>query len=182
MQVGDFLDGGGAQGDPQYAQVETAITSRGARRVPAVAGTSWSCGDLRIRVIAPSAAQAARKAADANEIAAVTVATVGGIALLSSGDAESPQLASLPLPNVDILKVPHHGSADPGLPAVLARSDPEIAGIEVGEDNTYGHPTAQTLGTLGAAGAAVYRTDRDGTVLAHEVEQGAIQLDRWRLP
>ena len=41
-----------------------------------------------------------------------------------SADAESPTLAALDLPDVEAIKVPHHGSADPGLPAVLARCGP----------------------------------------------------------
>ena len=61
------------------------------------------------------------------------------------------------------MKVPHHGSADPGLPDVLHRLRPEIAAIEVGP-NTYGHPTSSTLAALARAGVRTYRTDRDGTV------------------
>ena len=34
------------------------------------------------------------------------------------------------------MKVSHHGSADPGLPEVLDRLRPGIAGIEVGAHNT----------------------------------------------
>ena len=41
---------------------------------------------------------------------------------------------------------------------------PELAAIEVGRHNTYGHPAPSTLAALHRAGAAVYRTDRDGTV------------------
>ena len=62
------------------------------------------------------------------------------------------------------MKVPHHGSSDPGLPEVLERLRPEVAAIEVGRHNTYGHPAPSTLAALHRAGAAVYRTDRDGTV------------------
>ena len=47
------------------------------------------------------------------------------------------------------MKVPHHGSADPGLPEVLARLRPEVAAIEVGA-NTYGHPAPSTLAALRA--------------------------------
>jgi competence protein ComEC len=61
------------------------------------------------------------------------------------------------------MKVPHHGSSDPGLPEVLERLRPELAAIEVGP-NTYGHPTPSTLAALERAGARTYRTDRDGTV------------------
>jgi competence protein ComEC len=62
------------------------------------------------------------------------------------------------------MKVSHHGSKDPGLPALLARLRPQVAGIEVGEGNTYGHPAPQTLAALRAAGVRTYRTDRHGTV------------------
>ena len=88
----------------------------------------------------------------------------GWFDLLLSADAESEALAPLDLPDVDAMKVPHHGSADPGLPKLLERLRPEVAAIEVGKDNTYGHPTASTLRALRGAGARTYRTDRHGTV------------------
>ena len=48
--------------------------------------------------------------------------------------------ARLDLGPVDVLKVSHHGSADPGLPALLQRLRPRLAAIEVGRHNVYGHP------------------------------------------
>ena len=73
----------------------------------------------------------------------------------------------LQLEPVDVLKVAHHGSADPGLPALLARLRPRIAAIEVGRGNRYGHPTPSTLAALNQAVPTVLRTDRDGTVRLH---------------
>ena len=84
--------------------------------------------------------------------------------MLLPADAESGVTGPLELPDVDVLKVAHHGSDDPGLPALLARTKPEFAAIEVGRENTYGHPTADTLAALKAAVPTVVRTDRDGTV------------------
>jgi competence protein ComEC len=66
-----------------------------------------------------------------------------------------------------VLKVAHHGSADAGLPALLARLKPRIAAIEVGRANRYGHPTPATLAALQEAVPTVLRTDRDGTVRIH---------------
>jgi competence protein ComEC len=62
------------------------------------------------------------------------------------------------------MKVSHHGSSDPGLPEVLRRLRPEVAAIEVGRGNDYGHPAPSTVAALSAAVPHVYRTDRDGTV------------------
>ena len=68
----------------------------------------------------------------------------GGIRVLLTADAESDVLAQLDLPPVDVLKVSHHGSADEGLPALLARLRPRVAVIEVGAGNSYGHPVPAT--------------------------------------
>jgi competence protein ComEC len=71
-------------------------------------------------------------------------------------------LLPLDLPQVDAMKVPHHGSADPGLPQLLKRLQPRVAAIETGRGNRYGHPTPPTLQALRRV-PRVYRTDRDGT-------------------
>jgi competence protein ComEC len=72
----------------------------------------------------------------------------------------------LPLRAVEVLKVAHHGSADPGLAAELRTLRPRIAVISVGRRNDYGHPTPETLAMLEAVpGLAVYRTDLDGRIV-----------------
>jgi competence protein ComEC len=73
-------------------------------------------------------------------------------------------LLPLQLPRVSAMKVPHHGSDDPGLPQLLQRLRPQVAAIEVGANNTYGHPRPTTLAALRAQVPHVYRTDRDGTI------------------
>jgi competence protein ComEC len=99
--------------------------------------------------------------------------------LFLSADAESEALTPLTLPDVDAIKVPHHGSADPGLPAVLERLRPQVGAIEVGEDNGYGHPTLSTLNALRGADVQTYRTDRDGTVRL-TVDNGGIEVGTER--
>jgi competence protein ComEC len=93
----------------------------------------------------------------------VAVVSSGAFDLFLSADAESEALLPLELPEVEAMKVPHHGSSDPGLPAVLERLKPALAAIEVGH-NTYGHPAPSTLQALGRAAVPIYRTDRHGTV------------------
>ncbi len=70
------------------------------------------------------------------------------------------------MPEVEVLKVAHHGSEDPGLATVLGELRPSIAVISCGRDNEYGHPRPETLAALeGSPGVAVYRTDEDGRVV-----------------
>ena len=103
---------------------------------------------------------------DANDAALVVLARAPGLSALLTADAESNVLTRLRLQHVDILKVAHHGSADAGLADVLRRLTPRVALISVGAGNTYGHPVATTLATLGQASIRVDRTDRSGNVTA----------------
>jgi competence protein ComEC len=107
--------------------------------------------------------------------AVVAHVQVGGFDLLLPADAESDVTAGLELPDVEALKVAHHGSADEGLPAMLARTRPSFAAIEVGRRNSYGHPAPSTLSALRVVDH-VYRTDRDGTVRLR-VRGGAITVE-----
>ena len=47
-----------------------------------------------------------------------------------------------------ILKVTHHGSNTSSTPVFLSRFPPEVAVIQCGVDNPYGHPTPETLDRL----------------------------------
>ena len=133
--------------------------------VPAHAGQSLTLGGIRLRLLwPPRPSPGWRPDGNPNDRAVVALARVGSFDVLLPADAESEVTGPLELPDVDVLKVAHHGSDDPGLPALLARTRPELAAIEVGRENTYGHPTASTLAALRAAVPKVVRTDRDGTV------------------
>jgi competence protein ComEC len=158
-----LLDGGDGTADPSYRALLATARRRGVRIVPARAGLTLRAGALTIRVLSPPPRPPGPPPEDPNPRAVVTLVSAGGFDLLLSGDAESGTLLRLPLPDVEAMKVPHHGSADPGLPEVLRRARPEVAAIPVGE-NSYGHPAPSTLAALRAAVPRVARTDEDGTI------------------
>ena len=64
-----------------------------------------------------------------------------------------------------LLKVTYHGSNTSSRPQFLSSFKPEIAVIQVGADNSYGHPTPQTPERLQKAGAEVFRNDKHGDVV-----------------
>ena len=64
-----------------------------------------------------------------------------------------------------VLKVAHHGSVSSTSAGFLEAVQPQDAVISVGANNSYGHPAPETLSRLSAAGARVWRTDRQGTIL-----------------
>ena len=161
-----LLDGGSDSSTPAHAALVAAARARGVRRVAPDAGQTIALGrTLRFTVLSPEAEPAELHAgADPNLRSIVARVSAGAFDLLLTADAESEATGGLSLPAVEALKVPHHGSEDPGLPETLGQTRPRMAVIEVGRRNTYGHPTPQALGALRAARVPTYRTDRDGTV------------------
>jgi competence protein ComEC len=161
LRVGQVLLPEADRGSPALRRVAQLARARG---VPVdwvgsgvqVSGGAWTAG-----IIGPVAPGAG---ADANARSLVVHARAPGMQALLPADAESPALRGLLLPVVDVLQVPHHGSADAGLPDVLARLRPSIALVSAGEGNPFGHPRAGTMRALDAAGARVVRTDRGGDI------------------
>jgi len=154
------LDGG--MGWP--TAVQRGLGRTRVRIIEAYAGQELALGGMRLALLWPPARGPGwTPEGDPNSRAVVAHLRAGPFDLLLPADAETEVTAALDLPEVEALKVAHHGSADPGLPAELARLRPRFAAIEVGRRNPYGHPTASTLAALRAVDQVV-RTDRDGTV------------------
>ena len=70
---------------------------------------------------------------------------------------------ALPLRRVEVLKVAHHGSSDPGLAGELRVLRPRVAVISVGSGNDYGHPTGGHVVHLAAAPGLARSTARTRT-------------------
>ena len=78
------------------------------------------------------------------------------------------------LSNVDFLKVAHHGAKDCTGDEFLNLLKPKNALISVGGNNSYGHPSSQTLARLtrSKADIKIYRTDVDGNVSVYVDVEG----------
>ncbi|HXV95976.1 MAG TPA: DNA internalization-related competence protein ComEC/Rec2 [Gaiellaceae bacterium] len=146
---------------------EAALAAAREEKVPVLAaraGRSLRLGALRVRILWPERPGAAGE--DPNAHAVVLVASFGEVDALLTADAEGDVTVPIRPPPVEILKVAHHGSADPRLPELLELVRPRVAVVSVGARNDYGHPTPSTMGALEAfRGLAVYRTDRDGRLI-----------------
>lgn len=69
------------------------------------------------------------------------------------------------LPDLEILFAGHHGSRTSTSMQLLYETRPEVVIISVGADNSYGHPTWETLERLELFECEVYRTDLEGTII-----------------
>ena len=119
---------------------------------------------------------------DRNDEALVLRIEYGLASFLLASDIESAReqalvVARAPL-TATVLKVAHHGSRTSSTPAFLGAVGPTIAVISVGPRNPYGHPDPGVLERLAAAGARLYRTDRDGAVI-FETDGRTLTVTRW---
>lgn len=137
----------------------------GAEPVRVATGDAISSGSLRLKVLWPPPELLAQPlaSADPNTQAVVILVSWRWFSMLLTADAEAGEVPIDPGP-VDVLKVAHHGSEDPGLGALLDRITPRLAVISVGADNPYGHPTSSTLIELTRHRVQTLRTDRRGTI------------------
>ncbi|GIW19830.1 MAG: hypothetical protein KatS3mg065_0126 [Chloroflexota bacterium] len=169
-RVGAILTNGMAGTGPAATTLaELLVGDR--RAVVAAAGDRLAVDGVTLDVLWPVAgtvpAIAPDSGSEVNDASLVLLGTAVGHRFLLSGDIEEgvdPELVARGLPRLDLLKVPHHGSRTATTAGLLEATRPSLAVISVGADNPYGHPAPETLERLRAAGAAVLRTDEDGSV------------------
>jgi len=120
--------------------------------------------------------EAADNTGDAvNDMSLVMHLEYGNGSALFTGDAKA-----IHAPDIDILKVGHHGSDTATDAMLLNETTPEIAIISAGNNNSYGHPHAVVLELLADAGADTYRTDESGAITVYMNMRGGIKVDTFR--
>ena len=123
---------------------------------------------LTFSVLAPWPDLVASLHGETNDGSIVMRADYGDLSILLTGDAELMEERALLAQDtvgelrVDILKVGHHGSKGSTSEAFLDAVRPKLAAISVGANNSYGHPTSETLSRL--AGITTLRTDQLGSI------------------
>ena len=149
-------------------------------------GESLVVDGVVFRVLAPDSAWTV-DLRDPNAASVVTLVRYGSTRFLLMGDAERGEEERLVARYGDglraaVLKVGHHGSKTSSTDEFLAAVRPRVAIISVGAGNSYGHPSPEVLQALTRTGAAVLRTDQEGSIVirsdgrAIEVEESG---ERW---
>mgnify|MGYP002508084467 FL=1 len=148
-----------------YRDVVDTMKQKGYRNTVPEPGDSFQLGDAVCTVLGPEESYE-----DANNNSIVLKVEHGENSFLFMGDAEaeaeSDILSGGADVEADVLKVGHHGSRSSSSQKFLKAVDPAYAVISCGEDNSYGHPHAETLNNLRAMGVDVFRSDEQGTIVA----------------
>ena len=142
----------------------TAVAEEGIPLSPAQFPDSFTWGQMVFTIYNPVAGLSDP---EQNDISVVAMMAFGQNQILFTGDISSVIETELLNRGVSltaqILKVAHHGSSGSSSGSFLAQVTPIYSVISVGE-NPYGHPAPATLARLQAIGAAIWRTDFNGTI------------------
>lgn len=131
------------------------------------AGDVIQIGDVRLTILWPEQTQQGQYPPKRNNVSIVFLLEYGETSMLFTADTEeeAEDAYASRVGDIDVLKVGHHGSLTSTSWNLLKLTDPEVALISLGEDNSYGHPHPVILDRLDQVGAKIFRTDLDGDIL-----------------
>ncbi len=80
---------------------------------------------------------------------------------------------------IDFYKAAHHGSKYSNSAGFLSALSPEIAVVSCSSTNTYGHPSAEAVANMEAAGASVYYTMESGQIKLKLDQNDELQVETF---
>ena len=174
LSVDEVAVAGGPSSSDVVTALDNAVTASRARRLVVSRGQELVVGSLVFEVLNPVAASPDTSGngwivlrLTCAETSTISVGQDRGSFLFASDiDASTESdiiLSGLPL-RAGVLKVASHGSCSASSPAFLQAVHPDLAIVSVGQ-NGQGDPCPAVLSRLEAAGATIWRTDRDATVV-----------------
>jgi len=98
-----------------------------------------------------------------NETSIVLKLSFGNFDTLLSGDIGFASENQIDFSEVEVLKIPHHGSKYSTSDDLLKEASPELAIISVGK-NSFGHPTREVIEKLSNLEIKTLRTDQEGEI------------------
>jgi beta-lactamase superfamily II metal-dependent hydrolase len=170
-RIGRIYEPGMIGPGPGYAAMAALLAHGGPPHGTLSTGDRLTLDDIRFRVLWPDPGRVPLRPSDGgsaiNNVSIVLLGEVGGRRFLLAGDIEEqvdPEILARGLPEVDLLKVAHHGSRTSSTQAFLDVVRPRVAVVSAGLGNPYGHPAPATIQRLSVSARQTFRTDRDGTV------------------
>lgn len=175
LELRSVWDGGFDYPSQTYQRWLSGLLQRGVPIQVARRGLSWHPEPgVSLRVLAPDSGMGDFAA---NDQSLVVWLRHGEVDLLLTGDVEQAaedRLVAAGLPDVDVLKVAHHGSRSSSSPDFLAAVKPEAAIIQVAQRSRFGHPHPEALLRLSQTGARLFRSDRGAVRLVSDGRHYAI--------
>lgn len=189
-RVGPVLVSSLLEPAPQFERISALVARSNGQLVAVDPRSTTTIGPWQLHDLTPAAqprnvARLESQGSAPNNSSVVFLAQQGMFRILMTGDIEEAAQEMLrtqhgaAITGVDVLKVPHHGSALQD-PEFLRLTHPDIALISAGLGNRYGHPKPSTLVQLIRMGAQIGRTDQQGDVAVVRSGSSLILVSRPR--
>ena len=170
--IGTVLESGVNHAIPEYAEWHKLLREKNVLVVVAQSGQRIAISDgAYLDILSPFENFVGVSPKNVHDATVVSRLVYASTSVLLMGDAEEKleyQLlhsAFFSVLNSDVLKVGHHGSKTSTSEEFLRAVLPEIAVIQVGRKNRYGHPYQGVIDRLMAFGVRIFRNDLDGDIL-----------------
>ncbi|MCY4056750.1 MAG: DNA internalization-related competence protein ComEC/Rec2, partial [Gammaproteobacteria bacterium] len=159
MAVGDVLAGESVPGIDTH---------------PCRAGSGWHWDGVAFSVLSP----AADHGHAGNNASCVVLIETASRRVLLAGDIEAIVERRLKPQAVDVLLVPHHGSATSSTSAWVAATKPRFAIVAAGFDNHFGHPHPRVVGRYRNQGSHIVSTGVAGAVRWRSTDSMSVTVQR----
>ena len=146
-----------------------AVKNEWTNQIEAVASRTINLGDeTQLVVLYPKESLEGQNFKNPNDSSVVLMLKYKELEVLLTGDIETKGERAMLLDGInldaDVVKIAHHGSKTSSTEELLSAVSPEVAIIQVGEKNRYGHPSPEVLERLENYDIKYYRNDLDGDV------------------
>ena len=143
---------------------------------PCLAGAAWRWDGVDFSVVSPPRGHRWT----GNNASCVLLVETAETRVLLAGDIEAAVERRLDLWEVDVLLVPHHGSATSSTDRFVAATRPRFAVVGAGFENRFGHPNPAVLERYRDAGAHILSTADSGELIWRSDDPGVIEAVRCR--
>jgi len=135
----------------------------------AILGQEYLLGpDLKIKIFYPTHCLTEEEATDLNNTSVSLILSYKQIDFWLAGDLTCEGEEKIVQQNLnlqaEIYKASHHGSRWSNCAYILDKINPEIAIIQSGIDNSFGHPHQETLNRLEERNIQILRNDQMGNI------------------
>lgn len=148
-----------------YQKLIQALDNKNLKYSTPKVGSQYTLGTAKIKILAPN-----NEYDNPNDSSIALIVQNKNNKFIFTGDAtenaEKDIIDNEIDISADVYKAGHHGSSSSSSKEFLECISPTYAVISCAEDNSYGHPHAETLNSLRKMGVQVFRTDEQGSIIA----------------
>jgi len=153
--------------DPEYTKFAQTLAATSTHVATLQAGDLIRLGDAQIEVLWPLAAAHPNEPSRNNDSIVLRL-EFGNHSMLLTGDIEKSGERALVAAGrnlqVDVVKVPHHGSRSSSTLPFVTATGAKFAIVSVGQRSMFGHPHGEVVERWEANGAQVFTTGKCGTI------------------